>query len=85
MFAQAAVELRRALRDLLGALRTTGRDLGAEGRFILAEADAPEVAQPGLWRRAWRLFRRTPVVLQWVAGLLVFASWCWVVYEIWIG
>lgn len=80
--AQAAGELRQAWRDLTGGVRSTGRSIAGEGKTILAELDAPQVERPRLSRRGWRRFRRAPLTLQILVGLVVFALWAVFVFRV---
>jgi hypothetical protein len=75
VFAQAAAEIRHAWRDLSGGLRATGKAIGSEGRAILGGFDAPEIERPGIVRRGWRQFRRTPMALQVVVAAVIFVAW----------
>lgn len=78
-FAQAASELRLMWRDLTDGLRATGRDTFAEGRAVLRDLDAPELDQPGAFRRLWRTVRTAPVEVQILLGVACFALWAYVV------
>jgi hypothetical protein len=81
-FAQAVEELRRMWREFVGGLRVTGRATVGEARVILTELDAPKKERPGRVRRAWRGFRRAPVLVQGLIGLALFGLWAWFLFAV---
>jgi hypothetical protein len=70
------------LRDVVGGFRSVGRAAVGEGRAILGELDAPTTPTAGRVRRVWRFFRRAPVLLQAVVGLVFLGLWTWFVVSV---